>query len=136
MSPVALPKPLLLPIFFLGFRSSPMLCLACRAEQSLRAQLGTVGLTLLSSPGIVPPYPRLLIRLSCSNSLTSSGRTRVVQQSTYLTSPPGCPTTSLPECDQNETSNLLPDLPVNQATFYCPTQFIVYQLTCVISTVL
>lgn len=34
MSPVALPKPPSLPIFFLGFRSSLMLYLACRAEQS------------------------------------------------------------------------------------------------------
>ena len=82
MSPVALPKPRSLPIFFLGFRSSPMLYLACRAEQSLRAQLGTVGLTFLSSPGTLPPYPRLWIHLCCSNSLTSSGHTPDVQQST------------------------------------------------------
>ena len=82
MSPVALPKPPSLPIFFLGFRSSLMLYLACRAEQSLRAQLGTVGLTFLSFPRTVPPYPRLWIHLCCSNSLTPSGHTPDVQQST------------------------------------------------------
>lgn len=61
-----------------------MLYLACRAEQSLRAQLGTVGLTFLSFPRTVPPYPRLWIHLCCSNSLTPSGHTPDVQQSTDI----------------------------------------------------
>lgn len=59
-----------------------MLYPACRAEQSLWAQLGTVRLTLLSSPGTVPPYPRLWIHLCYSNSLTSLGCIPDVWQST------------------------------------------------------